>query len=323
MREFTELEEKQVSSKAVYDGVLLHVYKDDVALPDGSPSVRELIRLLGAVAVVPVTEDGKVIIEKQFRYPLNRVITEIPAGKLDSATEDPLEAAKRELLEETGYRAEEWTFMGSYQPSPAYCDEKIYLYLAQGLQAGEQKLDQGEFLNVEQVPLTELVEDVMQGRIQDGKTQVAILKAAQLLQEKEREARRLRQEYEIISKRTRMTEEYNEKIPESEITIQFRDGVIWYVFSYQAHAYEEYGVSTVSWLDQKEAEEEFDRSKHILESYDSIKDSIHSDYAELFLELHDMMLDAEDYVDQAGEDMNQDMPYPGGMDIFEPNPYLF
>lgn len=178
---FEHLEEKTVSSQSLFDGVIVHLFKDEVTLPNGNPAVREVVRLIGAVAVVPVTEDGKVIIEKQYRYPMNQVITEIPAGKLDSKEEDALEAAKRELREETGYTADEWIYMGTYVPSPAYCDEVIGLYLAKGLHKGAQDLDEDEFLNVEEAPLEELIQAVMNGTITDGKTQVGLLKAAMLL----------------------------------------------------------------------------------------------------------------------------------------------
>lgn len=181
MADFKNLNEVQTASEEIFDGVILHVFKDTVALPNGNPATREVIRHVGAVGVIPVTEDGKVIIERQFRYPLNRVITEIPAGKLDSFTEDRLSAAKRELEEETGYTAEEWISMGDYHPTPAYCDERITLYLARKLRQGQRHLDEDEFLNFEAVPLADLVEDVMSGRITDGKTQVAVLKAARML----------------------------------------------------------------------------------------------------------------------------------------------
>ena len=181
MEIFENLAEVKTDSQEIFDGVILHVFKDTVELPNGNPATREVIRHVGAVGVIPVTDDGKVIVERQFRYPLNRVITEIPAGKLDSFTEDRLSAAKRELEEETGYTAEEWTDLGDYYPTPAYCDERITLYLARGLTLGQRHLDEDEFLNFEAVPLDTLVEDVMAGRITDGKTQVAILKAARLL----------------------------------------------------------------------------------------------------------------------------------------------
>ena len=181
MEDFKNLVEVKTGSEEIFDGVILHVFKDTVQLPNGHPATREVIRHVGAVGVIPVTDDGKVIIERQFRYPLNSVITEIPAGKLDSFTEDRLSAAKRELEEETGYTAEEWIPMGDYYPTPAYCDERITLYLAKGLRLGQRHLDEDEFLNFEAVPLTVLVEDVMSGRITDGKTQVAVLKAARML----------------------------------------------------------------------------------------------------------------------------------------------
>lgn len=182
MNHFETLTEVKTGSQEIYDGVVVHLYKDTVSLPNGNPALREVIRHVGAVAVVPLTGDGKVVIERQFRYPLDRVVTEIPAGKLDSFTEDRLSAAKRELEEETGYTAADWTYLGDYYPTPAYCDERITLYLAQNLTLGQRHLDEDEFLNFEAVPLETLVEDVMAGRITDGKTQVAILKVWHLLQ---------------------------------------------------------------------------------------------------------------------------------------------
>ena len=123
-----------------------------------------------------MTSDGKVIVERQFRYPLNQVITEIPAGKLDSKSEDRLTAAKRELEEETGLLADEWICLGDYVPAAAFCDERITLYLAKGLHEGTRNLDEDEFLNIMEVDLEELVQDIMDGKITDGKTQVALLK---------------------------------------------------------------------------------------------------------------------------------------------------
>lgn len=181
MENFDNLVEKTKSSEDVFNGRILHVCNDTVILPNGHESTREIIRHIGAVCVIPVTDDGKVIIERQFRYPINSVITEIPAGKLDAATEDRLEAAKRELREETGITADEWIDMGIYYPAAAYSDEKITMYLAKGLHKGTQELDADEFLNIEEVPLGDLVEEVMNGTITDGKTQVTVLKAARIL----------------------------------------------------------------------------------------------------------------------------------------------
>lgn len=180
----SNLQEIQVSSETIYDGNVLHVREDMVELPNKNLASRELIRHIGAVCIIPVTDDGKVIVERQFRYPVNRVILEIPAGKLDRADEDRLEAAKRELREETGMTAEKWTDIGEYLPAPAYSDERITMYLATGLHSGEQDLDDDEFLEVFRVPLKELVDDVMAGKISDGKTQIAVLKAWEIMKEK-------------------------------------------------------------------------------------------------------------------------------------------
>ncbi len=179
--ELHALRETRTSSETVFDGLVLHVRKDTVALPDGSPASREIIRHIGAVCVIPVTADNEVIVERQYRYPIDRVITEIPAGKLDSREEDRFSAIQRELREETGYTADEWIPLGDFHPAPAYSDEYISMYMARGLHPGERHLDADEFLDVMKVPLAELVEDVMAGRISDAKTQTAVLKAARIL----------------------------------------------------------------------------------------------------------------------------------------------
>ena len=181
MQEFEELCEKTIVEDSIFDGRIMHVFNCRVSLPNGDESTREIIRHVGAVCVIPVTDDGKAIVERQFRYPINQVITEIPAGKLDSKSEDRLSAAKRELREETGYSADEWIDMGIYYPAAAYSDEKITMYLARGLHKGQQELDEDEFLNVTEVPMQKLIDDVMSGVITDGKTQVAVLKAAKHL----------------------------------------------------------------------------------------------------------------------------------------------
>ncbi len=181
MTELEKLGEKTLTSEKIFDGNILHVTKDMVSLPNGNEASREVIRHIGAVCIVPVTEDGRVVMERQFRYPINEVITEIPAGKLDSKDEDRQEAAKRELKEETGYTADNWIDMGIYYPAAAYSDERITMYLATGLHKGERHLDEDEFLNVELIPMGQLVNDIMSGKITDGKTQVAILKAAKIL----------------------------------------------------------------------------------------------------------------------------------------------
>ena len=178
--EENRLREIQIRTEDIFSGIILNVKRDQIRLPNGHEGVRELIRHVGAVCVIPVTDDGRVAVERQYRYPIDQVITEIPAGKLDSPSEDRLEAAKRELKEETGITADRWTDMGIFYSAPAYSDEKITMYLAQDLHFGEQQLDEDEFLNIELVPMKDLVEEVLAGKIIDGKTQAAILKAAML-----------------------------------------------------------------------------------------------------------------------------------------------
>ena len=180
-QENDRLREVRTGSEEIFDGTILHVQRDTVRLPNGNDAIREVIRHIGAVCVIPVLDNGDVIMERQYRYPLDRVILEIPAGKLDAPDEDRLSAAQRELREETGYTAEEWTEIGDFHPAPAYSDEFITMYLARGLHKGEQHLDADEFLDVCRIPLKDLVEEVMAGNISDAKTQVCILKAARIL----------------------------------------------------------------------------------------------------------------------------------------------
>ena len=179
------LEERRISGEQIFDGVVLHVYFDEIALPNNEHATREYIKHVGAVCVIPVMDDNKVIMERQYRYPVGRVLYEIPAGKLNSKEEDRLEAAKRELSEETGYTADEWINLGEYLPAAAYSDERITMYMARGLHKGKQNLDEDEFLDVYEEDLSKLLSFVMNGTIRDGKTQVAIMKAANLLGVKE------------------------------------------------------------------------------------------------------------------------------------------
>ena len=179
--ESSRLREVKVSSEDIFDGVILHVKRDQVALPNGNRTVREVIRHIGAVCVIPVLDNGDVIMERQYRYPLDRVILEIPAGKLDAPDENRLSAIQRELREETGYTADDWTVIGDFHPASAYSDEYITMYLARGLHKGARDLDADEFLDVYTIPLKDLVKDVMDGKISDAKTQVCILKAARIL----------------------------------------------------------------------------------------------------------------------------------------------
>ncbi|MBQ9807009.1 MAG: NUDIX hydrolase [Clostridia bacterium] len=179
--EIERLEERCLSSELIYDGSVVHLYVDRVELPDGNSSIREYVKHIGAVAVLPLTDKNEVICVRQYRYAHRCLMTEIPAGKLDSADEDHVEAALRELREETGATCKSLTYLGLFRSTPAILDEKIDLYLAEGLTFGETDLDEDEFLEVERIPLSELVEQVMQGKITDGKTQVAILKVNEIL----------------------------------------------------------------------------------------------------------------------------------------------
>ena len=177
-----KLEEKKVSSQEIFNGVAIHLFKDEILLPDGTGSVREIIRHPGAVCVIPVTENGEAVFVNQFRYALGKVTLEVPAGKLEKG-EDPAEAALRELSEETGYSAGNIIPIGELYTTPALIDEVIYMYLATDLREGEQHLDNGEFVNALKIPLAEAVEMVMNGEIRDSKTQICILKAEKLFKE--------------------------------------------------------------------------------------------------------------------------------------------
>ena len=174
------LEENRIERKEIYDGCVFKVVSDTVLLPNGKTSKREFCLHLGAVCVLPLLSDGRVIMERQYRYAHGRVFFEIPAGKLNYAGEDPLEAAKRELREETGAVAEKYTYLGEMIPSPAILGEKVQMYLAEGLSFTETELDDDEFLETEAVPLDELHEMVMRGEIADAKTQITILKVWQM-----------------------------------------------------------------------------------------------------------------------------------------------
>lgn len=169
------LTEKKINSTNVFSGRLLNVYSDEIELPDGNKAGREYIMHVGAVCIVALTDDNKVIVERQYRYPMRQVTLEIPAGKLDSKEEDPLDAAKRELREETGAIADKITYLGKFYPTPAYSDEIIYMYLAEGLHFEAQSLDEDEFLTVQLVPINELADAIIAGNVPDGKTQAAVL----------------------------------------------------------------------------------------------------------------------------------------------------
>lgn len=176
----SRLDERFISRENIFDGKILKVVKDTVSLPNGEEAFRELCLHVGGVCVLPLLSDGQVLMERQYRYAHGRVFFEIPAGKLNFAGEDPLEAGKRELREETGAVAQKYTFLGELDTTPALINEKIYMYLAEDISFGERDLDEDEFLDVERHHLSELYDMVMSGEIKDAKTQIAILKAAAL-----------------------------------------------------------------------------------------------------------------------------------------------
>ncbi len=170
-----ELIEAFVASEEIYKGKVVHLFRDTVRLPNGKQATREVIRHNGAVCVVPITEDGDVLMVRQYRYPFGRVLLEVPAGKIDPG-EAPEDCARRELSEETGASAAVLTYLGDYYPSVAILDENIRMYLARGLTFHESHTDDDEFLQLVRIPLETLVSQVLSGEILDGKTQTAILK---------------------------------------------------------------------------------------------------------------------------------------------------
>ena len=174
------LQEKTLSSDFIYKGPIFTITHDSAELENGKTAVRDVLHHNGGVCVIPITEDNEIFLVKQFRYPFQTVTREVPAGKLEKG-ENYGECGKRELLEETGYTCSEYIFLGEMLPTPAYNSEITYMYLARGLKFSRQDLDPDEFLDVERIPLSEAVKQVMDGTIRDGKTQITVLKAARIL----------------------------------------------------------------------------------------------------------------------------------------------
>lgn len=177
-----DLKETMVSSQTIFEGKIIKVTLDQARLPDGTLASREVVYHPGGVAVLALDEDNTVYLVKQYRYPIQQLLLELPAGKLDhGAEENVLLGAQRELSEETGLEAAEWTYLGYTLASPGFCDEALHMYLARGLTRKRQHLDEDEFLDVVTMPFGQLVEQVMDGTITDGKTVSTTLKVKVLL----------------------------------------------------------------------------------------------------------------------------------------------
>ena len=177
-----ELGEKTLASELMFDGRLLKLYRDEVGLADGGRSVREVVHHPGGAAVAALDGDGNVYLERQFRYPYRKVVTEIPAGKLEEG-EDPFDAVRRELKEEIGAEAGRWDALGYIMPSVGYTDELIWLYLARDLTFGETHWDRDEYLEPFKLPFAEALEQAADGRINDAKTVAALFRADRLMRE--------------------------------------------------------------------------------------------------------------------------------------------
>ena len=175
-----ELTERTVEHTRPYEGVIVDVDLDKAVLPNGRIATREVVVHPGGVAVLPLNDDGTVTVVRQYRYPFSQVLTEIPAGKLDPG-EEPHAGALRELKEEIGAQVGELIDLGAIYPSPGFCQEVLYLYLARDLTYGDCCPDEDEFLEVARIPFDSLAEQVMRGGIRDGKTVAAVLKTKLLL----------------------------------------------------------------------------------------------------------------------------------------------
>lgn len=182
MKEHKLLKEQTLSSEEVFNGRLLHVFLDHAELPDGSESTREWIKHPGASAVVPLFDNGDIMMLKQFRYPLKQTFLEVPAGKID-AGENHRHTAERELMEEAGLKGDVH-YIGPFYPCIGYSDEVIHIYLADNLQETAQQVDEDEFVLRERIPFGEAVSKVHSGEITDGKTMICLLRAFEWLKQK-------------------------------------------------------------------------------------------------------------------------------------------
>lgn len=169
------LTERTLSQEYFFHGRVINMRRDEIELPNGQPATREVVEHPGGVCIAALTDEKELLFVRQYRYPYSEVLLEIPAGKLNRG-EDPLEAGKRELQEETGAVADSYVSLGKLYPSPGYCDEIIHMYMATGLSFGEMNPDDDEFLEVERIPLEKAAQMVLDNTITDAKTQAAILK---------------------------------------------------------------------------------------------------------------------------------------------------
>ena len=173
-------EEKTVSTKRIYDGIVVNLRVDTVELPDGKTALRDIVEHPGGVGIVAITDDNKILMVKQYRKPIEKAILELPAGKLDK-NEDHEVCGRRELEEETGFKAKEFTYLGYMYPSPGFDDEVTHLYLAKGLYKGEVHLDEDEYLDVYKFDISEVKEMIMNNEINDAKTVIGFFKAMEYL----------------------------------------------------------------------------------------------------------------------------------------------
>jgi len=174
-----KLDETTIKQNVIYRGRIVTLRCDDALLPNGKPCLREVVDHPGGVCVIAITDENELLLVRQFRYAHGEVLLELPAGKLEYG-EDPFAAGQRELLEETGAVARSFEDMGIFYPTPGYCGEKIYMYLARDLLFEAPRPDEDEFLQCVRVPLEEAVRMVMDGELRDGKTQSGVLKVAML-----------------------------------------------------------------------------------------------------------------------------------------------
>lgn len=181
-----EFFEQRIDRDDKYHGIIVDVHLDHVRLDDGSIAPREVVEHPGGVTILPVDEDGNCYMVRQFRYPAGHMMLESPAGKLEYG-EDHRACAVRELSEETGFTADELIYLGGFYTSPGFSSELLHIYLALGLHAGKSHLDEGEFLNVEKLPLQQLVDMILANEIEDAKTIIAVLKAEKVLKERTKE----------------------------------------------------------------------------------------------------------------------------------------